>query len=271
MGRDKASLPFGDETLLQRVVRLVAPAVDEVVVVARPGQDLPALPDGVRVTYDEVEGLGPLAGIAGGLAATTADAVYATACDVPFLRRAVIDLLFDALGDAQAAVVEADGFVHPLAAVYRKEVESVARDLLAQDRARPFFLFERVPTVRVGAGALRAVDADLDTLENLNTEEAYRAALARLASTPPTVSIELYEIARLLAGAAVVSVEAATLGEALRQLGLLHPELEGRVVEEGRLAPHWRASVDGRIFVEDPATPLADGASVVIVSALAGG
>jgi molybdopterin-guanine dinucleotide biosynthesis protein A len=271
MGRDKASLPFGDETLLQRVVRLVSPAVDEVVVVARPGQSLPPLPAPVQVTRDEVPGRGPLAGLAGGLAASTADAVYATACDVPFLRRAVVDLLFDALGDAHAAVVEAEGFVHPLAAVYRKEVESVARDLLAEGRPRPFFLFERVPTVRVGTDALRAVDPDLDTLENLNTEAAYEAALARLAARGPTVRIELYEVARRAAGVASVDVEARTLGDALRELGQRLPALEGRVVRDGRLAPHWRASVDGKVFVEDPLTPLADGTNIVLVSALAGG
>ena len=40
MGRDKASLPFGDETLLDRIVRIVTPCVDEVRLVAREGQVL---------------------------------------------------------------------------------------------------------------------------------------------------------------------------------------------------------------------------------------
>jgi len=270
MGRDKASLPFGDETLLQRVVRLVSPVVDEVVVVARPDQELPALPAHVHIAHDEEPGLGPLAGIAAGLAATSADAVFATACDVPFLRAEVVELLFDALGDAHAAVIEADGFLHPLAAVYRKAVEADARALLEEGRPRPFFLFERVPTVRVEADAVREVDPELASLENLNTEDAYCAALVRLASTP-TVRIELYEVARQAAGVASVDVEAETLGEALTALGARHPALEGRVVEKGRLASHWRASVDGKVFVEDPATPLPRGAHVVIVSALAGG
>jgi len=268
MGRDKALLPFGDETLLQRVVRLVSTAVDEVVVVARPGQSLPALPEDVRVVFDDVPGLGPLAGIAGGLAALTADAAYATACDVPFLEPRVVDLLFEALGDARAAVVEADGFVHPLTAVYRKDVEPVARRLLAEGRPRPLFLLEEVETVRVPADVVRRVDPDLDTLENLNTEDAYERALARYRAS---VRVELYEVARRIAGVAVVEVQAATLGEALSRLAERHPELEGRVVFAGALAPHWRASVDGTVFVEDPATPLAPGSSVVIVSALAGG
>ncbi len=42
MGRDKAALPFGDESLLERVIRIVRPKVDELWLVAREGQALPA-------------------------------------------------------------------------------------------------------------------------------------------------------------------------------------------------------------------------------------
>ena len=79
MGRPKAWLPFGDETMLQRVVRILREVVEPVVVVAAPNQDVPALPAGVEIVHDEVEGKGPLAGLAAGLAALEgkADAVLA--------------------------------------------------------------------------------------------------------------------------------------------------------------------------------------------------
>src|SRR5205085_2744302 len=66
--------------------------VDAVVVVAAPGQDVPPLPDGVEIVRDEVEGKGPLAGLAAGLAALAgrADAAYLSSCDVPFLRSAFV-------------------------------------------------------------------------------------------------------------------------------------------------------------------------------------
>jgi molybdopterin-guanine dinucleotide biosynthesis protein A len=273
MGRDKATLPFGRETLLQRVVRRVGEAVEEVVVVARPGQELPPLPGSVRIARDEVLDQGPLGGLAPGLAASGADAVYATACDVPFLEAAVVDLLFERLGDADAVVPEAEGHLHPLAAVYRVRVRPLVEELLASGRLRPAFLFDRVPTVRVGEDDLRAVDPDLSTLENLNTPEAYEAARRALA---PTVRVELFETARRLAGAAVLEVEASTLGEALAEVAGRFPALRSAVVvpegpRRARLAPTWRASVGGRTFVVDPSTPLAEGDSVLLVSSLAGG
>src|SRR5947209_8147557 len=88
MGRPKAWLPFGDELMLPRVVRVLGGVVDPVVVVAAPGQDVPPLPAGVEVVRDEVEGKGPLGGLAAGLAALAgrADAAYLSACDVPFLQ-----------------------------------------------------------------------------------------------------------------------------------------------------------------------------------------
>jgi molybdopterin converting factor small subunit len=85
------------------------------------------------------------------------------------------------------------------------------------------------------------------------------------------IRVELYEGARRAAGVAHVDVEATTLGEALAAASDAHPSLEGRVIVAGRLAPHWRASLNGREFVDDPATALADGDALVIVSALAGG
>jgi len=182
MGRDKASLPFGAETLLQRVVRLVAPLVEEIVVVAHAGQDLPALPADVRVVHDEVEDQGPLGGLQAGLRQATAEALYTTGCDVPFLQPALVELLFGQLGEAQVAVASESGFTHPLAAVYRRTVLPVVERLLAEERRRPIFLYGEVDTVRVEEDTLRRADPDLLSLANLNTPAAYEEALKRLAA-----------------------------------------------------------------------------------------
>ena len=68
MGRPKAWLPFGDERMLERVVRLVGTVARPIVVVAAPDQELPALAADVAVVRDPVAGRGPLQGLAAGLA-----------------------------------------------------------------------------------------------------------------------------------------------------------------------------------------------------------
>jgi molybdopterin-guanine dinucleotide biosynthesis protein A len=182
MGRDKASLPFGSETLLGRVARILLPVVEEVLVVGRRGQALPPLPDGVRVVHDDVEDQGPLGGLVPALRATSADAVYVTGCDVPFLEPAIVGFLFDRLDGHDVVVPRAEGFTQPLSAVYRAAVLPTLERLFAAGRRRPVHLFDEVDTSVVEEDALRAVDPELATLANLNTPEAYEAALARRAA-----------------------------------------------------------------------------------------
>ena len=85
------------------------------------------------------------------------------------------------------------------------------------------------------------------------------------------IQVELYEMARQLAGVARVEVAARSVREALEVVRRAHPALDGPVLVAGGLAPHWRASINGRSFVADLDTPLEDGDAVVLVSAMAGG
>jgi molybdopterin-guanine dinucleotide biosynthesis protein A len=179
MGRPKAWLPFGGEVMLPRVVRLLGEAVRPVVVVAAPDQEIPPLPPDVAVVRDEEKGRGPLQGLAAGLAALRgrADAAYLSSCDVPFLRPAFVRRLAELLGDAAVCVPRVGEYHHPLAAVYRLSVADAVARLLAENRLRPFFLFEAVPTRVVAASELADVDPTFQTLRNLNTPEDYEAAL----------------------------------------------------------------------------------------------
>src|SRR5205085_4640959 len=97
MGSSKALLPFGNETMLQRVVRLLGTVASPLVVVAAPGQELPALPSSAAITRDEREGRGPLEGLRAGLTALPAgvEMAYATSCDVPLLVPAFVERMVE--------------------------------------------------------------------------------------------------------------------------------------------------------------------------------
>lgn len=180
MGSAKALLPFGAETMLQRVVRLLSTVASPLVVVAAPAQSLPDLPASVTVTRDEQEGRGPLEGLRAGLKALPVDAeiAYVTSCDVPLLVPAFVHRMVELLGDHDIAVMEIDGFPHPLSAVYRRRTLPRVEALLAADRLRPVFLFDAVRTRRVQPSELASVDPELLTLRNLNTRQDYLDALS---------------------------------------------------------------------------------------------
>jgi molybdopterin-guanine dinucleotide biosynthesis protein A len=178
MGSPKALLPFGPETMLQRVVRLLADVVSPIVVVAAGEQPLPELRGQAIVTRDEQEGRGPLEGLRAGLNVLPphVDAAYVTSCDVPLLEPAFVRELLDLANGFDIAVVEIDGFPHPLSAVYRRAVLPHVEQLLAANLLRPVFLFDRVKTRRVRPDEITA-DPELRTLRNLNTRTDYERAL----------------------------------------------------------------------------------------------
>lgn len=176
MGRDKAWLPFGGETLLARVVRLVRLAAEDVVLVAREGQALPDDCDRAAVR-DSAEGLGPLAGIAVGLRHIAGDRAFVTACDAPFLRPALIRRLLDLSVGYDAAVPSIDCHAMTTAAVYSRAVADVADALVAGRRLRVSDLVARVRARTVLPEELRDVDPAFESFQNCNTPETYAAAL----------------------------------------------------------------------------------------------
>ena len=187
MGSSKALLAFGAETMLQRVVRLLGTVVSPIVVVAAPQQSMPELPPDVILTRDEHEGRGPLEGLRAGLKALpgAVEIAYVTSCDVPLLVPGFARQMIDLMGDHDIAVMEIDGFAHPLSAVYRRATLPHVEALLARDRLRPVFLFESVRTRRVQPAEMTAVDPELLTLRNLNTREDYMQALASAGLADP--------------------------------------------------------------------------------------
>jgi molybdenum cofactor guanylyltransferase len=180
MGTSKAHLPFGPETMLQRVVRILSGVVSPIVVVAADDQALPALPPDVILTRDEREGRGPLEALRAGLKALPADVerAYVTSCDVPLLVPGFVTRMIELSQGHDIAVMEIDGFTHPLSAVYRRDTLPHVESLLAADRLRPVFLFDAVRTRRVQTAEMTGVDPDLRTLRNLNNPADYQQAIA---------------------------------------------------------------------------------------------
>ncbi len=196
MGLPKAALPFGDELMLQRVVRLLGTVVDTIAVVAAPRQELPSLPNSVIVARDRREDCGPLEGLRAGLEALkgNVDAAFATSCDVPLLKPAFVERMFELLDENDVAVPREGKFFHPLAAVYRVGVLAEIEKLIAADRMRPFFLFEKVATREVQPAEWQDADPDSRSLMNLNRPEDYLAALESAGFAAPP------EIVRALGG-----------------------------------------------------------------------
>ena len=179
MGQPKLMLPFGEETLMQRVCRILADIVNPVVVVAALDQELPTLPNSIQIARDEYDSFGPLAGIATGLAKLKdqCEAAFVTSCDVPLLRSDFVRAVVTGLEDHDTVVPNDGQFDHVLAAAYRTRLEATARELLNTGQRRPLRLIEAANSRRIPVDELRIADPNLDSLRNCNTPEDYQTVL----------------------------------------------------------------------------------------------
>ncbi len=85
------------------------------------------------------------------------------------------------------------------------------------------------------------------------------------------VTVEYFGIPRRRAGVPTDVVEAATLGALLQRLAEMRPELAADCFDGNTLHRDCLANVNGDRFTTDPATPLADGDHVLLLSADVGG
>jgi len=268
MGTPKAALEWHGSTLLRRTAVILARATGGPVVVVRaPGQDLPALPKGTLVADDPREGKGPVQGIAAGLAALRgrADAAFIASTDMPFLHPAFIRRVLAVLGDGETVDVAlplARGYKQPLAAAYRVSLADTAERLVKEDRLRPAFLFEECTVETLDDAALKqdpvlaALDPDLDSVVNVNTQADYQEARGRPA---PDVTVRLFgTLAKSGGSSGPHAVRAATVGAAASALGLV-------------LDRHVTAALNGDQITRDGETPLVTGDTVFFLSADAGG
>jgi molybdopterin-guanine dinucleotide biosynthesis protein A len=264
MGTSKAALEWHGSTLLRRTAGIVARATDGPVVVVRaPGQALPELPPGVDVVDDPREGLGPVQGLAAGLAATAgrADVAFVCSTDLPFLHPAFVRrVLRAAHAGADVGLPVARGYPQPLAAAYRTALAPLAERLVAEGRLRPAFLFEECVVTRMDEAALRgdpilaALDPELDSVLNVNEPDDYQAARAR-----PAPEVTIQRFGALADGhRGPMPARAATVAGAAAAAGLA---LDGHVV----------AALNGDQITRDGQTPLVTGDIVFFLSADAGG
>ena len=196
LGAEKSLLEFDDKPLICWTVKILSQATDEVIIVARDCRHAESLeriifesnadagsepPPKAFFTWDSIPGFGPVAGLEAGMRRARGRLVFATGCDLPFLKLEVIDRLFelaDVMEGYEAAVpVQPNGFFEPLHSVYdREKMQSACIRALEKGERRIHVPLQELCVNPVSVDQLRPLDHDLLSFFNLNTREDQETA-----------------------------------------------------------------------------------------------
>jgi len=132
MGRDKAQLRLGPETMLERIAAQLSPVTSSVTLVggshADSGSSLPTVPD----VYEK---WGALGGIHAALSAAKTDWVIVIACDLPFVTRDLFERLKSFADESIDSIDSIDSIVpFSLTAVRNPSARLLPRNLSSGDR-----------------------------------------------------------------------------------------------------------------------------------------
>ena len=183
---DKAVAELAGTPMIRRVVDRVAGVVSEVVINCRADQ-VDAIRDalvgsGFDPTFavDREPDEGPMAGIARGLEAVSAEYTFVVACDMPFVDPAFAEFLFERAAGSDAAVPRPEEWYQTTQAVYRTDpMVKACRQALDRGAGRIVVPLEDLQVAVVGADEIDRV-ASTNTFDNVNTREEFAAANDRL-------------------------------------------------------------------------------------------
>jgi molybdopterin-guanine dinucleotide biosynthesis protein A len=181
LGFDKAHLRLGSgrELVDDLIRKLRVVATDVLIAGGRPeefgGRD-------ARVVPDARPGAGALGGIYTAVESSACDWTLVVACDLPFLRVAVLRLLIDRRGDVDAVIPRLGGQPEPTHALYSRRCLPAMRASLDAGDLKVASFFPRVRVCWLEEDEVRAVDPDVISFVNVNSPDQLVAAM-RLVET----------------------------------------------------------------------------------------
>lgn len=176
--RDKALEAVGDKSLLERVISTLNLFQGDIIIVTARQQSLPYSIDypKLRIVADAYPGKGALGGIYTGLMASTSLHNIVVACDMPFLKRDLLDYMVQLAPGYDVVVPRLGKMVEPLHAVYSRNCLTAIESLLKQNSLSITRLFNLVRVRYVEAEEIDRFDPRHLSFFNINTEADLKRA-----------------------------------------------------------------------------------------------
>jgi molybdopterin-guanine dinucleotide biosynthesis protein A len=178
MGQNKALMSLGGKRLVDRVVEVMRSVFDALLMVTNTPEVYADL--GVSMVPDVWPEKGSLGGVYSAIYHVATPRCLVVACDMPFLRAALLRYLMTQMDDYDVVVPDVLGELQTLHAIYSKACLQPIERRLEMHRLRIVGFFPEVRVRTVTASELEPYDPELLAFQNLNTPEEFQAAEQRL-------------------------------------------------------------------------------------------
>jgi molybdenum cofactor guanylyltransferase len=174
-GRNKAFCPVGGSRIIDRVFGVMSALFDDLIVVTN---DPPSYLDlNATIVTDIYPERSSLTGIHAGLSAAVHEHAFCMACDTPFVRKELIELLLATLRPSDDVLIPQtrDG-LEPLCAIYSRRCLNAIERNLSRNIFKIQNFFTDMSVRKIPDETLRTVDPDLVTFYNVNSPDRLRVA-----------------------------------------------------------------------------------------------
>jgi len=169
-GKNKALVRIGGKRILDRIYEVFTILFDKIILVTNdPVQYM-------EWDFDIVTDIFPirssLTGIHTGLFYITTPYAFFAACDIPFIKKDLIEILLDGVEpNIDIVIPETSKGVEPLCSVYSKRCFKPIEEQLEKKSFKIQQVFQKVRVKKIPEDILRTIDPGLVSLSNINTPD----------------------------------------------------------------------------------------------------
>lgn len=169
-GKNKALVRIGGKRILDRIYEVFTILFDKIILVTNDPLQY------MEWDFDIVTDIFPirssLTGIHTGLFYITTPYAFFVACDIPFIKKELIEILLDGVEPGIDIVIpESSKGVEPLCSVYSKRCFKPIEEQLEKKSLKIQRVFQKVRVKKISEDILRTIDPDLVSLSNINTPD----------------------------------------------------------------------------------------------------
>lgn len=169
-GKNKALVHVGGKRILDRIYEVFTILFDKIILVTN--DPVQYMEWNFDIVTDIFAIRSSLTGIHTGLFYITTPYAFFAACDIPFIKKELIEILLGSVEPSIDIVIpETSKGLEPLCSVYSKRCLKPVEEQLEKQSLKIERIFQKVRVKKISEDILRTIDQDLLSFSNINTPE----------------------------------------------------------------------------------------------------